>query len=37
MFYREVVHAIILYGPETWVLLAEMENKEEGLQTGFLR
>ena len=37
IFYREVVQAILLYGSETWVLLAEMENQVEGAYTGFLR
>ena len=37
IFYRAVVQAILMYGLETWVLLAEMEKKVEGAQTGFLR
>ena len=36
MFYRAVVQAVLLYGSETWVLLAEMERKVEGTNTGFL-
>ena len=36
MFYRAVVQAILLYGLETWVLLAEMEKKIEGSHKGFL-
>ena len=36
MLYMEVVQEILLYGPETWVLLAEMERKAEGMHTGLL-
>ena len=37
MFYRVVEKSILLYGLETWVLSAEMENKVEGAHTDFLR
>ena len=37
MFYRAVVQAILLYELETWVLLAAMEKKVEGVHTGFLQ
>ena len=37
MFYRAVVQAVLLYGPEIWIILAEMERKVEGTYTGFLR
>ena len=37
IFYRAVSQAILLYGSETWVLSAEMDNKLEGLHTDFLR
>ena len=37
MFYRAVAQAILLYGTETWVLLAEIEKKIEGSHTGFIR
>ena len=36
-FYRAVVKAILLYGSETWVLLASMTNNIEGTHTEFLR
>ena len=36
MFYREVVQDILLYGSETWVILAEMERKVEWMHTRFL-
>ena len=36
MFYREVVQAVLLLGAETWVLLAAMSRKFEGLHMGFL-
>ena len=36
-FYRAVVQAIILYGSETWVILASMEKKIEGTHTEFLK
>ena len=37
IFYRALVQAILLYGSETWVLFAKMENKVEGVHTKFLR
>ena len=37
MFYRVVEKSILLYGLETWVLSAEMENKVEGAHIDFLR
>ena len=36
MFYREVVQEILLYGSETWVLLAEIERKAERTHIRFL-
>ena len=36
-FYRAVVQAILLYGSETWVLLASMEKRIEGTHTELLR
>ena len=36
-FYRAVVQAILLYGSETWVLLASMEKQIEGTHTDFLQ
>ena len=36
-FYRAVVQAILLYGSETLVLLASMENRIEGIHMEFLR
>ena len=36
MFYRAVVQEILMYGSETWVLLAAMERKAEGMHTGLL-
>ena len=35
-FYWAVVQAIILYGSETWVLLASMAKMIEGTYKGFL-
>ena len=37
IFYRAVAQAILLYGLETWFLLAAMKNKVEGSHTGFIR
>ena len=37
IFYRAVLQAILLYGSETWVLLASMEKRIEGTHTEFLR
>ena len=34
MFYRAVVQAILLYGLETWLLLAASERNIEGSHTG---
>ena len=36
-FYRAVVQAIILYGSETWVLLASMKKRIEETHTEFLQ
>ena len=36
MLYRAGVQAILLYGLDTWFLLAALDNKLEGLHTGFL-
>ena len=35
--YRAVVQAVLLFGAETWVMLAAMINKLEGVHVGFLR
>ena len=37
MFYRAVAQAVIIFGLDAWVILAGMERKVEGTQTGFLR
>ena len=37
MFYREVSQVVLLFGYDTWVLLAAMERKVEVTHTGFLR
>ena len=36
-FYRAVVQEVLLFGADTWVLLAAMVKKFEGLHVGFLR
>ena len=36
-FYRAVVQAVQLFGAKTWVLLAAMLNKIEGVHMGFIR
>ena len=36
IFHKAVVHKILLYGLETWVLLAATERKVEGIYTEFL-
>ena len=36
-FYRAVVQGVLLFGVKTWVLLAAMIEKIEGVQMGFLR
>ena len=36
-FYRVVVQAVLLFGAETWVVLAAMLNKIKGVHVGFLR
>ena len=36
-FYRAAVQAILLYGSETWVLLASVAKKIEGTHTDFLQ
>ena len=35
-FYWEVVHVVLLFGAETWVLSEAMTKKLEGLHVGFL-
>ena len=35
--YRAVVQAVLLFGAKTWVLMAEMLNKLDGVHLGFLR
>ena len=37
MFYRAVIQLVLLFGADTWLLLAAMEWKAEGTHTGFLR
>ena len=37
MFYRSVVQAVLLFGSETWVLLAEMSRNMEGVHVILLR
>ena len=37
MFYRAVVHAVLIFGEETWILLAAMSRKTEGMHLGFFR
>ena len=37
IFYRSVVQAVLLFGEETWVLLAEMYRKLEGVHVCFFR
>ena len=36
-FYRAVVQAVLLFGAETWFLMAEMLQKIEGVHVGFLQ
>ena len=36
MFYRAVVQAVLLFGADTWVLLAEIDNTLERVHVGFL-
>ena len=37
MFYLEVVQAVLIFGADTWVLLAAMSQNLEGMHVGFLR
>ena len=37
MLYRAEIYAVIIFGADTWVILAEMDWKVEGTHTGFLR
>ena len=37
MFYRAVEQAVLIFGSDTWALLAEIEQKVEGTHTCFLR
>ena len=37
MFYRELVHTVLLLGAETWVLLVEMSITLEGVARGILQ
>ena len=37
MFYQTVVQAVLLFGVETWFLLAAIYRKLEGVHVGFLR
>ena len=36
-FYRAVIQVLLLFGVETWVILAAMEWKVDGTHTSFLR
>ena len=36
-FYRAVIHAVLLFGADTWVLSAPMVQRLEGVHVGFLR
>ena len=36
-FYRAVIQAVLLFGAETWVLLAPMAQRLEIVHVGFLR
>ena len=36
MFFRAVTQAVLIFGSETWVLLAAMERAVEGTHTRFL-
>ena len=36
IFHRAVVQAVLLFGAETWVLLAPMAHRLEGAHVGFL-
>ena len=36
MFNRKVVQVVLLFGVETWVLLAAMAKTLEGVHAGFL-
>ena len=37
IFYRAVTQAVLLFGSETWVLLAAMERTVEGIHARFMR
>ena len=37
MLYRELVHTVLLFGAETWFLLAAISRNLEGVHVGFLR
>ena len=37
MFYRAVVQAVLLFGAETWVLLAEISRNMEEVHVGLIR
>ena len=37
MFYRAGIQAVLIFGVGTWVLLAAMSKKMEGVHVGFLR
>ena len=37
MFYRVVAQTVLIFGLETWVILAVMERTAEGIHTEFLR
>ena len=36
-FYNVVVQAVLLFGEETWVILATMAQRLEGVHVGFLK
>ena len=37
MFYRSVARAVLIFGSKTWVILAELDRKIEGIHMSFLR
>ena len=37
ILYKEVIHVVLLFGLESWILSEEMEKTVKGEHTGFLR
>ena len=37
ILYREVAQVVLIFGSETWLLLAKIERKVEGTHAFFLR